>query len=305
MRSSGSGDSWGQKSLLELRPMSTVGLVDSAFEVCSRHFGTLLLAVLPGYLLLGASLLVLVSFAELPPPEYSGGFLFYIVAGAVVSVFLFISHIGHGAGVYYLYRMETGLPVTVGQALGRAFKNGGSLILVGAVSWGLACIATPILIIPGVAAYSIFALCTPVVMIENISYMNAMKRGYKMLRDFFGRAFKAHLLLALLWAVLFLSLHATIHIGLSVVRSFFDLQVGLLSNALSLSNLTYFTFLNVLVLLVFAGVLSALAVLLYIDVRVRTEGIDIERRIESLPELEVSVSVDRNGHMTAPEGERA
>jgi hypothetical protein len=283
--------------------MNTVGLVDGALEICSRHFGALLAVVLPGYLLLGAGLLLLVSFAELPPPQYSGGFLFYIVAGAVVSVLMFLSHISHGAGVYYLYRVETGLSVTVGEALGRAFRRSGSLVLVGAVSYGLACVAAPILVIPGVAVYSIFALCTPAVMIEDMSYMRAIKRGYRMLREFFGRAFKAHLLLGVLWGVLLLSLHATIHISLSIVRSFFDLEVGLLTNALSLSNLTYLAFLNVIVLLVFAGVLCGLAVLLYIDVRVRTEGIDIERKIEALPELEMSMPLNRDKQIAAHEGE--
>jgi hypothetical protein len=265
--------------------MSVIELVDGALEICSRHFGALLTVVLPGYLLLGAGLMLLVSFAELPPPQYPGGFLFYFLAGGVVCVLLFASHICHGAGVYYLYRSETGLPVTTAGAMGQALRRGGSLVLAGAVTYVLVCIAAPIFVIPGIAAYSVFALSVPVIMIEDLSYMRALRRGYWMLRDFFGRAFKAHLLLGVLWGVLLLSLHAAIHIGLSVVRSFFGLEVGLLSNALSLSNLTYLTLLNVIVLLAFASVLCALSVLLYIDVRVRTEGIDIERRIDALPGL--------------------
>ncbi len=283
MWSSGSGNTRAKASLLELRPMGVMELVDGALEVCARHIGALLLIVLPGYLLLGAGLLVLVSFAELPPPQYAGGFQFYFLAGVLISVLLFASHISHGAGVYYLYRAEVGLPVSAGGALRRALKHGGSLILVAGVTYMIAGVAAFLFFVPGIAVYSLFALCTPVVMVEDIRYMRALKRGYRMLRDFFIRALLAHVLLGVVWLVVLLTLHAMVHMGLAVARSFFDLEVGLLSNAFSLFNLTYLASLNVLIMLAASSVISALAVLLYIDVRVRTEGIDIERRIESLP----------------------
>lgn len=266
--------------------MGVMELVDGALEVCARHIGALLLVVLPGYLLLGAGVLVLVSFAELPPAQYAGGFQFYFLAGVLISVLLFASHISHGAGVYYIYRSEVGLPVSAGAALRHALKHGGSLVLVAGVTYMVAGVAAMLFIIPGIAAYTLFALCAPVVMVEEIRYMRALKRGYKMLRDFFIRALLAHVLLGIVWLVVMLTLHALVHMGLSVARSFFDLEVGLLSNAFSLFNLTYLAFINVLIMLAASGVVCSLAVLLYIDVRVRTEGIDIERRIEGLPPVE-------------------
>jgi hypothetical protein len=265
--------------------MSALELVDGALEICARRFWGLLAVVLPGYLLLGAGLLVLVSYAELPPREYTGGFGLYFIFGGVVSLLLFASHISLGAGVYYLYRAETGIPVSVGSAMGRALKHAGSLILVAAVTYAAAGLGAVVIIVPGIAGYSIFALCVPVVMIEEVGYMRGLKRGYRILRDFFGRSFKAHLLLGMLWGVALITLHAMVHIGLLFARSLFDLEVGLLSNALGLTNLTYLAFLNATVLLGASSVMCGLSVLLYVDARVRTEGIDIERRIESLPPL--------------------
>ena len=285
MQSSGSGSVRARDSALELRPMSVVELVDGAFEIYSRHFAALLAVVLPGYLLLGAGLLVFVSFAEIPPPQYTGGFLFYFLGGGVIAVLLMASYVSHGAGVYYLYRAEAGLPVSAAEAMVRSIRHAGTLILIAAVSYMTAGVAAMVLVVPGIAAYSLFALCTPVVMVENIGYMNAVKRGYRMLRDFFGRAFKAHLLLAVLWLLALLTLHAMVHLGLMIARSFLDLEVGLLSNAFTLANMTYLAFLNVIILLGASGVLCGLSVLLYIDVRVRTEGIDIERKIEELPAI--------------------
>lgn len=281
---SGSSESLTGESGFELRPLSAVELVDGALEMCSRHFAHLLVLVLPGYLLLAGSLMMLVSLAELPPPmsEYSGGAGFYFALGGLVSLLLLLSHVSHGAGVYYLYRAETGAPVSLPGALGRALRKSGSLITVAALTYLFAGLGAVFLLVPGIAAYCAFALCTPVVMIEQMSYIRAIRRGYRMLRDFFGRSLKAHILLGALWLVLFLTLHAMVHIGLQIVRSFFDIEVGFLSKALTLGNYTYLTFLNGAILLGASLALSAMSVLLYIDVRVRTEGIDIESRIEKL-----------------------
>lgn len=280
------GSGSGGDSFLELRPMSVLELIDGALEICSRHGAALLVVVLPAYLLLGAALLVVVSFAEFPPPEYGGGFGFYFLAGGVISALLFLTNLGHGAGVYYLYRAEAGVPVSPAEALAKALRHAGSLVLVAAVTFAAAGMAALVFVIPGIAVYSLFAVCTPVVMVEDVGYMRGLKRGYRILRDFFGRAFKAHVVLCLLWIAVFFTLHATAHISLLIARSFFDMEVGLASNALSLLNLTYVAFLNVVVMFGAAGPLCALAVLIYVDARVRTEGIDIERRIEALPAVE-------------------
>jgi len=286
MKFSGSGKASTGGLLLELRPMSVVELVDNALEVCSRHVGALAATVLPGYLLLGAAILLLISYAEMPPAGYTEeGFGFYFLLGGLATIFMFISHVSHGAGVFYLYRAETGLPVTAASAMGKALKRSGSLVLISAVTYMVAGLGAFLFLIPGIAAYSIFALCTPVAMVEDVTYMRTIKRGYKMLRDFFPRSFKAHVLLGVLWLVMLLTLHLTVIIGLMIARSFLDLEVGVLAKAFTLGNLTYLALLNVAILLGFSGVFSALSVLLYIDVRVRTEGIDIERRIAALPEI--------------------
>jgi hypothetical protein len=283
MSSSGSGSAE-HDLLLELRPMGAIELVDGGLAMCSRHFGALVLVVLPGYLVLGAGVILLVSFAELPPAAFVSGPFYYFFA-AIVSFLLLVSHVGHGAGVYYLYCAETGRPVGPGEALARAMRKSGSLVMAGAVSYALAGLGALLCAVPGIAAYSLFALSAPVVMVEDGAHVSALRRGYRMLRESAGRTFKSYLLVAVIWLIGVLSLHGMIQIGLLMGGGLFGLDVGLLSNAFALSNLTYFAFVSIVVLLGMACLLCAMSVLLYIDVRMRTEGIDIERRIETLPRI--------------------
>ncbi len=283
MNSSGSNSSK-HDILLELSPMGVIELVDGGLEMCSRHFGALVMLVLPGYLLLGAGVLLLASFAELPPPVFSSVPFYYLLAIGIAFLLL-VSHIGHGAGVYYLYRAETGQPVSAGEAMFRALQKGGSLMTAAAVAYALAGLGALLCIVPGVAAFSLFALCGPVVMVEDAGHISALKRGYRMLRESAGRAFKSYLLVAALWFVGMLSLHGMIHIGLLMSRGLLGVDAGLLANAFALSNFTYFAFLSIVVLLGTSLLMCAMSVLLYIDVRMRTEGIDIERKIEMLPRI--------------------
>jgi hypothetical protein len=264
--------------------MGVIELVDGGLEMCSRHFGALAVVILPGYLLLGAGMLLLASFAEVPPPMFASVPFYYLLA-AVVSFLLLVSHIGHGAGVYYLYSAETGQPVSTGEALFRALRRSGSLLTVAAVAYTLAGIGALLCVVPGVAAFSLFALCGPVVMVEDAGHISALKRGYRMLRESAGRAFKSYLFVGVIWAIGLLSLHGLIHVGLLMSRGLFGIDVGLLANAFSLSNFTYLAFLSIVVLLGTAALLCAMSVLLYIDVRMRTEGIDIEKRIGMLPHI--------------------
>ena len=284
MTSSSGSNNEGHDLLLELRPLGVVELVDGGLEMCSRHFGALAVLILPGYLLLGAGLLLLATFAEVPPPAFANVPFYYLLA-AVVAFLLLLSHVGHGAGVYYLYRAETGQPVSTGEALSRALRRGSSLLTVAAVAYTLAGIGALLCAVPGVAAFSLFALCGPVVMVEDTGHISALKRGYRMLRESAGRAFKSYLLVGVIWIIGLLSLHGLIHIGLLLSRGLFGIDVGLLTNAFAFSNFTYLAFLSVMVLLGTAALMCAMSVLLYIDVRMRTEGIDIERRIEMLPHI--------------------
>jgi hypothetical protein len=106
-----------------------------------------------------------------------------------------------------------------------------------------------------------------------------------MLRESAGRTFKSHLLVGVVWLIGVLSLHGLVHTSLLLSRGLFGIDAGLLANAFALSNFTYFAFLGVVTFLGTAVLLCAMSVLLYIDVRMRTEGIDIERRIDMLPHI--------------------
>lgn len=152
-----------------------------------------------------------------------------------------------------------GRPISVGAALGTALRRSPALLAAWVVVHVVEAGATVALVVPGFLAAVLFSIVVPVLVIEQTTVLGALGRSQRLVRTRLGSVF---------WIVVFIVLVdlvlATALGGVSIVVSpfaFAPLVAAVLGSAAAL---------------VTAPFVAAATTLLYLDLRVRAEGLDIE-----------------------------
>ncbi|HEY2783586.1 MAG TPA: hypothetical protein VGJ05_01310 [Fimbriiglobus sp.] len=198
----------------------------------------------------------------------------FVVLGIVVLVSLILQPIGTAAIVHIIMETYVGRKPGIGQAFSFAFTRFlpllGASIVVGLIVFvGLiACIA------PGVYFAVSYIFVTQVVVLERLSAGEALSRSQKLISGHRGRVFG---LIVIIYIVIIL-VNAVLSIGLEKVL---PNQKAVPANGgirLEINTVNYIldTLISELVQIIFTTYLAVCTTLLYLDVRIRKEGFDIE-----------------------------
>jgi hypothetical protein len=264
---------------LRLRPLEIGDLLDETFRMYRRHF----------FLFAGISLILAVPFAALAGYSvftFFGNFLQQLSAGANPDLNSFGQSVGIlGAGIlanlalypfvyavtYAACESALGRPVTAWDAVmgagRRYFHLGGYLVL--QLLMALFCCLFPLWIWIWVGWVAV----VPVMFIENTGLVSAVGRSWRLVQGRWWRTFLIVFLMVILVQVVSAALLAFMYLGellLGLVFSFNLVQAiteaaGILINALV------------------TPILQIAIVLIYFDLRVRREGLDLFQLAQRVP----------------------
>ncbi|MCX7599016.1 MAG: hypothetical protein N2512_09145 [Armatimonadetes bacterium] len=202
-----------------LRPLSIAEILDTAFRLWQRNFGTLVSIAAVVYVPLAVVQVVLVALvagvsagaaaagpAGMPvlgkgmAAGAIGGALLIAAVGAI-GVALVYAALAVAVSRYYL-----GRPVTVGDAYACVVPRLGPLLATWFLVFLAVAVGTLLCVIPGIYLGVVFAFAWPLVVLENRGPSDAMSRSQQLVSGYWGRVFLTMLLLSLIvvviqWAV--------------------------------------------------------------------------------------------------------
>jgi len=258
---------------LRLRPLEIGDMLDETFRMYRRHFllfaGISLLLAVPSAALYGLAF----AWFSVALRDTTGTDLSYLTpliatAGAGFLVTLAILPFTNSAVMYAACESALGRPVTLGGVfsgiLRRYFPLLGYWLLftVTGLLAALLCVAPLVL---WVWIFVGWIIVTPAMFIENISLGAAMRRSWQLVRGRWWRTFLVLFLMLIVWYVARLALDAFLQLGqflLAIVLSPFIVAGVTLAGAELVSALV-------------SPVLQILIVLVYFDLRVRREALDL------------------------------
>jgi len=257
---------------LRLRPLEVGDLLDETFRIYRRHFllfaGTSVILAIPSAGLQGYSFFTLFgSFLQSTTSGQNFDFnsllpsLVVIAVGYVVSVLL--SPYSYGAVIYAACESALGRPVSVWDALRgvtrRYFPILGYLLLVALM--GVMFCLLPLWIWIWVGWVAVL----PVMFVENIGLGAAMGRSWQLVQGRWWRTFLILLLVVLVWYFARIALEAFIALANGLI--------GVVVSAYIVLAITQAA--AIIVAALVNPVLQIAIVLIYFDLRVRREALDL------------------------------
>jgi len=260
---------------LRLRPLEVGDLLDETFRMYRRHFvlfaGISALLSIPSAALFALALGSFTSVLQQTNGTFSDtSFLTPLLAAfaAGLAVNLLILPFTMGAVMYAACESALGRPVTAGGVflgvLRRYFPLLGYWMLFLVTFY----VALVLCIIPVVLWTWIFVLwiaATPAMFVENIGLGTAMGRSWRLVEGRWWRTFLVLFLMVILWYVVQFALGAFLQLGQLLLQLFISPFIAAAIAAAS----------SQIVGAVVNPILQIAIVLIYFDLRVRKEGLDL------------------------------
>jgi hypothetical protein len=249
-----------------LRPLGFGEILDGAFSLYRRHFGTFYLtALLPGIPL--AAFWVIVGLFLAAPSGMTALATLPFLLLPVSLVAALLSWAALAVEVEDAYR---GRPVSWRAAFHTAFGRFPALLGAGFVCWVMLSVGLLLFIIPGIFVGIMLFAVLPLVVLERSGPFEALGRSIELSRGAWGRIFGLALVLVIIASLPTIAtmMVAGTAVGLTGMTSATPAGGGTGLVVMQLSGLLV----NALTTPIVAGGL----VLLYFDRRVRVEGLDLE-----------------------------
>ncbi len=249
----------------ELRPMGIGDILDTAFRMYRRNFASFLSIALITYLPY-ALVVLLLQFALVDEPQLvettEGTFAVADPDAALVGVissallFLFVYPITAGALTSAIGSHFLGQRVSAGAAYAKAAQRLGALLGTQVLVGITVVVGFVLLIVPGII-FSLWYMIVPaVVVLDQLSGPGAMKRARALMTGNLGKGFALNLMVFIMLAmILVIALIGTSALGLPVsVQEFVTNLLSALFLPMQLGTI----------------------VLLYYDLRIRKEALDLQ-----------------------------
>ena len=262
----------------ELRPLAVGEILDVAIKITFRHARTLILLVLvvvaPAQILVAAvtesaanDTFIDVEGSELP----SGDELATFIGALTVIVLLTVlsSTLATGACFKAIVDAYLGSEPDVRTSLRVALRRLPALIWVSVLTYLLGGLALLALIIPGVWLFVSWTVAVPALLTEDVRGLEALRRSFRLVRGMWWRTF-AIFLLGYILAGILSSIVSGVVVGIAFAADspVAEFAVTALANILGALVSTPFT--------------AAFVTVLYVDLRVRKEGFDLQLLFERL-----------------------
>lgn len=242
----------------ELQPLSVGDILDTAFTVYRRNFGTFITLAI---FCLGLPALVSITL------NLSGGVLVHpwialwsLVLGGVGGV------LEAGAVVRAVSEAYLGHAPTIGDAIGAAFSEFWLIAGAGFLRYLLIFLGALLFFVPGIIVACGYAVVIPVIMLEDVPgprrAFGVLGRSWHLTKGFKGTAFA----LGLVMVVLIMVPVMAVGIFAAIVPTFEPAISGLAS----------------LVQLAIAPAFACVVTVFYYDLRVRKEAFDLDRLAQDL-----------------------
>jgi len=233
---------------LVFRPRTATEIVDATFRICRAHYGALVTVMI----VINAPALLLAMF---PPTarlaEVISNMLFTVADGAVIAIVSAV-YLGRSAEAGVGFRALEG---RVGSLIGASIIRGLAIIL------GLI-----LLIVPGLYLIAATFAIPMVIVVEGNSAGESFTRSQRLIAGHFWHVART---LALLGAIVF-----GLFIGVAAV-------LGIMWELFPGGETLFDMLLNISLVLLYP-LFSVGGTLLYYDLRIRTEGFDLEMMLDSL-----------------------
>ncbi|HWT94476.1 MAG TPA: hypothetical protein VN238_15885 [Solirubrobacteraceae bacterium] len=265
---------------MNLRPLGIGELLDAAFKVCTANFGTLLRVVL--FVVVPVQLLSVVILASTMPDDWSANS--FDLSGTdgeeLTDDELVTLFVGQGVFLVIVLVMQVFATAACFRAIAQAWLGGEAdwreslkfalrrtpaLLWVTFLYFLAVVVGFVLCIAPGIWLSILFGLATPVVLVESIGGPGALRRSAKLVKDRWWATF-AVIALGYLFAGLLASIMQAL-VSLPLFFAVDDTSVAAyVINALG-QGLGY------LIALPFQ---AAIVAVVYFDLRVRKEGLDLQ-----------------------------
>jgi hypothetical protein len=260
---------------LRLRPLEIGDLLDETFRMYRRHFllfgGISVILSIPSAALVGLALGSFYSALQQSQGQISDLSFLTPLLGSVAAgsvVYILILPFTMGAVIYAACESALGRPVTAGGVLRGVLHRyfpllGYWLLFIFSLYVALALCVAPVILWTWV--FVLWIVVTPVMFVENIGLRAAMGRSWRLVEGRWWRTFLILFLMLILWYVVQLGLGAFLQLGqylLGLVVSPF------ISAAISAAS-------GEVVGALVNPILQIAIVLIYFDLRVRKEGLDL------------------------------
>jgi hypothetical protein len=239
--------------LAHTQPRRATEIIDASFRFYRAHFGNLL--VISALLLVPMALIgALVPDEWQRPVQFVGNWMYLICEGAIA--------------VLVAAAIERDESLSAG-AVFRALGGNASKVISASIMSGLmVLIGFILLIVPGFIVLSWTMVAVPVAAIEGFSNRSAISRSRELARGRMGHVLGTMLLA---WVIV-----VALMLGLALVLGMLFALVGLPDRLTDM--------LSELVMVPLFPLVGVAVTLLYYDLRVRSEGADLEAMMEGLPE---------------------
>lgn len=267
-----------QGSRPQMRPLGVGEILDASIKLVRRHFRALALVTLivtvPIAVISGLITVATTDFCEGPGcvNEFTGDTIYVsendapYIGGRVVNVLLGVLEfvIVQIACFRILAEGYLGRAVSAGDSMRYAVSRGGAALWLTVLLFAGLILAFLALILPGIWLAVAWSVAFPVLLVERTGGAAALKRSFQLVRGFWWSTFARLLVAGLLITV--------------VAAAAGGALVALLLIAVdqaSVAGLALQSLVGILIGLVTTPFLAAVVILVYFDLRVRTEGFDL------------------------------
>lgn len=240
-------------TLAHTHPRSATEILDTSFRFYRAHFANLL--VLSALLLVPPVLITAISPESIQKVIQAAGNVMFLVCQGAIAVLVAAA-------------LEDDRSLSAGEVLRELGSRAGSVIAVSFMSGILIVFGFLLLVIPGILIAVWTAVATPVAAIEGLRNSDALKRSRDLTRGQFWHVLGTSLLA---WVIVMVFVFGAA-IVLGLVLSMFGLPDRVTEMLGSMLMVPLFPLI---------GVTTSL---LYYDLRVRSEGADVQAMVEALPE---------------------
>lgn len=254
-----------------IRPMSFGEILDGAFKIYRSHFVPLFLSALISYapfVLIGAAVAMVVGAGQTTAGLAAAGMTMVISIPLMVLGFA----VSWGSVTYLASEAYLGRPVTLGAGLGRGLSRAIPLFVALLMAGFLIVLGFIFFIIPGFIVMAMFFAAVPAVVVESRGPVEALGRSRELARGSLGR---------ILGIVIVAALIASL--PNYAVSAFSMANTAASGGEPSMAALIGTQGLSLLLSALAAPFSTTVAVLLYYDRRIRSEGLDVQMMAEGIP----------------------
>lgn len=251
-------------SAFEIRPRSPTEIVDAAFEILRRDYLTLITITA----VIQLPLLVIQMTMGLDisnPARIAQNFTSLMVLGLLNALAMTLAD---AAIIHAVSEMYMDRPAHVGRALGRMLQRGIPLVISGTLRMIASYLAMFALLVPGLYVYFRWATLPAVVVLEDQDTFGSMGRAWALGKDQVRHSLNAILLGGLIYVALSLIFGLGLQVAGTVVPLF--AQPGLVMAVQRLPAVLFYP------------LVSVITTVVYYDIRVRKEALDLEMMANEL-----------------------